>query len=58
MSKRSISLIMALVMCMSMFSTMAYAKENKAYQEYKDAIQATTSSGSWSEELTVIDLLK
>lgn len=53
MSKRSISLIMALVMCMSMFSTMAYAKENKAYQEYKDAIQATTSSGSWSEELTM-----
>ena len=53
MSKKIISFILALIMCLSAFPVEAYAKENKAYQAYQDAIQVTTSSGSWTEDLTM-----
>ena len=53
MSKRILSFVLALIICMSTFPIEAYAKENKAYEAYQDAIQATTSSGSWTEDLTM-----
>lgn len=53
MGKRIISFVLALIMCLSVFPVEAYAKENKAYQAYQDAIQVTTSSGSWTENLSM-----
>ncbi|MCI7180562.1 MAG: hypothetical protein MSA26_08305 [Lachnospiraceae bacterium] len=53
MGKRIISFVLALIMCLSAFSVEVYAKENKAYQAYQDAIQVITSSGSWTEDLTM-----
>lgn len=53
MSKKIITCILALIMCLSAFPVEVYAKENKAYQAYQDAIQVTTSSGSWTEDLTM-----
>lgn len=53
MNKKIISFVLALIMCLSAFPVEAYAKENKAYQAYQDAIQMTTSSGSWTEDFTM-----
>lgn len=53
MSKKILSLIMILAICLSMFPTTAYAKENKAYDAYQAAMQSTISSGSWTEDLTL-----
>lgn len=53
MSKRIINFVLALIICLSAFSVEVYAKENKAYQAYQDAIQVTTSSGNWTENLTM-----
>lgn len=44
---------MTLAICLSMFPTTAYAKENKAYDAYQAAMQSTVSSGSWTEDLTM-----
>ncbi len=53
MSDRIICCILALIIYVNTFPAIAYADENKAYQMYQDAIQATTSSGSWTEEMTM-----
>lgn len=53
MNRRMISIILVLVIYLSASPTVACAEENKAYQLYQDAIRATTSSGSWTEDLTM-----
>lgn len=52
MSKKIISVCLALIMCLSIFPTTVYAKQD-AWQMYKDAFEVTTASGSWTEDLTM-----
>lgn len=53
MLKRTLSLLLAFMLCVGLFPITAYAKESKAYKKYQEAMQATTASGSWSEKLTM-----
>lgn len=51
--KKIASFLMALVICVELLPITVLAKDTTAFDLYKNAVQAITSSGSWTEALTL-----
>lgn len=53
MNKKIISIILFLVIYLCICPAKVYGNENEAFKSYQEAMQATTSSGCWTENLTM-----
>ncbi len=52
--KKITNFLIALMLCIGMFSINALADDNIVFELYQKAVQKTTNSGSWTESLTMI----
>lgn len=53
MARKLLSIFLSLIICLGMLPSPVYANSSDVFAVYQKAVQATVSSGSWTENLTM-----